>query len=72
MILQDDTLRRDRLDHGTFIESGTLFVFTHVDEDESVLRIAAVYMDVQMHVRELQQALRSQIIEGGIRLGDVR
>lgn len=69
-IFENDTVRRYLPDNRTFIESVSLFVFTHVDEDESVLGYAAVNMDVEMHVRKLQQASHPQIIEGGIGFGD--
>ena len=49
-VFKNNALRRDLFDSGTFRERGSLFVFAHIDENEAVRRLAAVNVNIEMHV----------------------
>ena len=63
-IFKNNALRRDFFDPGTFRERGSLFVFAHIDENEAVCRLAAVNVNIEMHVGQLEYTLRTQVVEG--------
>ena len=49
-IFENNALRRDLFDPGTFRERSLLFVFAHIDKNETVCRLAAVNVNIEMHV----------------------
>jgi len=63
-VFKNNALRRNFFDPGTFRECGSLLVLGHIDENETVCRLAAVNVNIEMHVGQLEYSLRTQVVEG--------